>query len=293
MPTIIEKAPLIISNIAGVINDNAPKLLATGLNIIITLAKGIIQAIPTLIQNLPQVLSAIWNAFTAFNWIALGEQLIAAIGKGLVSMGKSLPNTLKSIGKSAWNGLKNINWGSLGKTVVQLIGKGISALASLPMTLLKKAASSAMKAFTGLAWGNVGSNIIRGIARGITAGVSWIVSAAKNAAQRAFRAAKDFLGIQSPSKLFRDKIGKNIALGMALGIDDGEKNVVTAMDRLNNNLIGASPTVSVIGTTGNKTANNGGDVFNFNMAYDASNDANDLLIDFARGVQRYRMAGAI
>ena len=38
---------------------------------------------------------------------------------------------------------------------------------------------------------------------------------------------------------------------------------------------------------------NGGDVFNFNMAYDAGNDANDLLRDFARGVQRYRMAGAI
>ena len=37
----------------------------------------------------------------------------------------------------------------------------------------------------------------------------------------------------------------------------------------------------------------GGDIFNFNMAYDAGNDANDLLRDFARGVQRYRMAGAI
>ena len=39
--------------------------------------------------------------------------------------------------------------------------------------------------------------------------------------------------------------------------------------------------------------NKSGDVFNFNMAYDASDDANDLLRDFARGVQRYRMAGAI
>ena len=293
MPTIVEKAPLIISNIAGVINDNAPKLIVAGFNIIVALGKGLIQAIPALIENLPQILMAIWNVFTAFNWMALGKQLITAIGKGLLSLRTSIPNTLKSIGKSAWNGLKNINWSSLGKSILQFIGRGISALAHLPGTLLRAAGSRAMQAFTGLAWGNVGSNIIRGIARGITAGVSWIVSAAKNAAKKAFQAAKNFLGIKSPSKLFRDKIGKNIALGMALGIDDGEKNVVTAMDRLNNNLISASPTVSVIGTTGSKTANNGGDVFNFNMAYDASNDANDILRDLVRGVQRYRMAGAI
>lgn len=294
MPTIVEKAPLIISNIAGVINDNAPKLLATGLNIIITLAKGIIQAIPTLIQNLPQVLSAIWNVFTAFNWIALGEQLIAAIGKGLVSMGKSLPNTLKSIGKSAWNGLKNINWGSLGKTVVQLIGKGISALASLPMTLLKKAGSSAMKAFTSISWGTVGKDVISGIARGITAGISTIVDAAKNAAKKALNAAKNFLGISSPSKVFRDQVGKNIALGMALGIDDGEKNVATAMNRLNSSLISATPTASVIGSSvGSGTTTNGGDVFNINLGYNADADATDMLRDLARGVKRYRMAGAI
>lgn len=36
----------------------------------------------------------------------------------------------------------------------------------------------------------------------------------------------------------------------------------------------------------------GGDVFNINLNYDASDDANDMLLDIARGIQRYKMAGA-
>jgi hypothetical protein len=36
-----------------------------------------------------------------------------------------------------------------------------------------------------------------------------------------------------------------------------------------------------------------GDVFNFNLYYTGDNDANDMLKDVARGVRRYRMAGAI
>ena len=36
LPTLIEYVPQIVTNIAGLINDNAPKLLAAGLHIIVT-----------------------------------------------------------------------------------------------------------------------------------------------------------------------------------------------------------------------------------------------------------------
>lgn len=44
------------------------------------------------------------------------------------------------------------------------------------------------------------------------------MDAAKNAARAAFNAAKNFLGIHSPSRLFRDKVGEQISAGMAEGI---------------------------------------------------------------------------
>jgi hypothetical protein len=36
----------------------------------------------------------------------------------------------------------------------------------------------------------------------------------------------------------------------------------------------------------------GGDVFNVTLAYDAGDDANDMLRDLERGIKRYRRAGA-
>lgn len=48
------------------------------------------------------------------------------------------------------------------------------------------------------------------------------MEAAKNAAKSALNAAKDFLDIHSPSRVFRDQVGKMMALGMGIGFD---KNV--------------------------------------------------------------------
>ena len=246
MPAIIQNVPAIVTNIAGLINDNAPKILAAGVNIIVTLAKGLIQAIPVIIQNLPQILWAIWNAFTAFNWLALGKQVVTAIGNGIASLGSSIPSALKNIASKAVSAFKSAGgWSAVGKTVMNLLISGIKALVSLPSTLLRKAASLAMKAFTGVAWGNVGSNIIQGIARGITAGVGTIINAAKSAAKKALDAAKSALGIKSPSTVFRDQVGKNISLGMALGIERSEKAVATAMDGLNSYMLDSVPDFSI------------------------------------------------
>lgn len=119
LPTVIETAPKIISNFANVINNNAPKILATGLSIIKTLAVGIIKAIPTLIANLPQIAKAIWDVFTAIQWMSLGKTIITGIGNGLKSFGGMLKTSAKQMmdnmkqslqqsATSAVNGLKNV-----------------------------------------------------------------------------------------------------------------------------------------------------------------------------------------
>lgn len=123
IPVLIEKVPGIISNLAGVINDNAPRLLLAAGNLIGTIANGMIDAIPVLLANIPKILKAIWDAFTAFQWLSLGKTIIQGVGKGLKSMGtwlhqqavslgddligyfKGLPARLKEIGANLIDGL--------------------------------------------------------------------------------------------------------------------------------------------------------------------------------------------
>lgn len=90
-------------------------------------------------------------------------------------------------------------------------------------------ASSARAAFTGAGWHSVGYAIASGIASGIRSGSSLITAAAQSAARNALSAAKQALGIHSPSRVFREQVGKMIPLGMAEGIGAGYGAVEQAM----------------------------------------------------------------
>lgn len=93
--------------------------------------------------------------------------------------------------------------------------------------------------FTNTDWGAVGRAILEGIANGITAGLEIIKTAASNAAKAALDAAKGFLGIESPSKLFAD-VGANISAGMAEGITRNLSPVISAGGALGSAAYGAT-----------------------------------------------------
>lgn len=86
----------------------------------------------------------------------------------------------------------------------------------------ERKAYSGTVAFTSVNWGSVGMNIVRGIASGLTSAAKSLAEAAANAADNALNWVKSKLGIHSPSRVFRDQVGKMMALGMGIGF---EKNI--------------------------------------------------------------------
>ncbi len=257
LPTLITYIPQIVTNIANIINDNAPKLISAGLKIIVTLGSGIIQAIPSLIANIPQIIQAIVAVITAFNWVSLGGKVTKGLASGIKKMlgtakgaAKSiangikgalqnLPSILKNLGSKAVSGLKTSFSGAVGtlRSTASRIASGIAqAISGLPSKLLgfaKKAVSDIKGAFKS-GWNAVGKNVVSGIANGISGGVGAVISAAKRAAKRALDAAKSALGIHSPSRKFRDEVGKQIVAGMVLGITKNTKKAANAGTKLAN-----------------------------------------------------------
>lgn len=257
LPTLITYIPQIVTNIANIINDNAPKLIATGLKIIVTLVSGIIQAIPSLIASIPQIIQAIVAVVTAFNWVSLGGKVTKGLANGIKKMIgaakgaaksvvtgikgalQSLPSTLKSLGSKGVQGLKSAFSAGVGalrgvaKNIVSAIAQAISSLPSKLLGFARKAVSGIKGAFKA-GWSAVGKNVVSGIANGISGGVGAVISAAKRAAQRALSAAKSALGIHSPSRKFRDEVGKQIVAGMALGITKNTKKATSAGTKLAN-----------------------------------------------------------
>lgn len=232
LPVMIETIPTIVSNIAGIINDNAPKLIATGIELIGSLVAGIIDAIPTLIAEFPKIVQAIFDVITAVNWISLGNTIINGIKNGVTNLAAQIPQKLSEIGQKAFDALKNVDWRNLGSTIINFIVNGIRGLITQIPNVLKSIGHNALSAMRNINWLGLGRNIIAGIASGITGAAGRIVDAAKSAAKKALNAAKNFLGIHSPSRVFREQIGKNISLGLAGGIENYADEVEDAAKSL-------------------------------------------------------------
>lgn len=92
-------------------------------------------------------------------------------------------------------------------------------------------ASSAASQFNTVSWYNVGYSIAAGVARGINANSWMIKQAAENAAQNAYEAAKDRLGIRSPSRVMAE-IGRYYDEGFAQGITEHISEVTKAANRM-------------------------------------------------------------
>ena len=232
LPTIIEQAPVIVQNLANAINDNAPTLLGAGLQAIATLAMGIVQAIPTLIANIPAIFSAFVSAWSALDWLSLGRNAITFLGNGIANMAgfisscgtsivsairgaiQNLPSTLSNLGKVAMYDLQGAISSGIGavKGAALRIASGIeSAFLNLPSKVV-----------------SIGRNIVQGIANGISGAAGVVVSKITGVVGGAIEAAKNLLGIHSPSRVFR-KIFGYVMEGAALGIDDTADEPVKSM----------------------------------------------------------------
>ena len=80
-----------------------------------------------------------------------------------------------------------------------------------------------------LGWADIGKNIVTGIWEGISGMASWLAEKVTGFFGSIVDAAKSAVGINSPSTVFRDEIGKNMALGIGVGFSDTMEAVKEAM----------------------------------------------------------------
>lgn len=133
-----------------------------------------------------------------------------------------------------WNAIVNAisqvaTWGS------NLIAKGREAASGLASAVVNGVSSLPGK------MAEIGSNIVSGIWNGISSGWDWLKDKVSSVAGSLLQGAKDALGIKSPSRLFRDLVGKMIPQGIGVGIT---AEMPTLQKDLTNELQGMTTKVS-------------------------------------------------
>jgi len=189
----------LIGKILTVIIKAVPQILAAGVLIVGKLAVGFI-------QNIPYFLT----------------QIGTLLGQMISTIASNFPKLVSSGGSM----------------LLKIIAGFINGITNIP-SAVKKAVDSFKSNFRNVDWGELGTNIIKGIVNGITGGIGKLVTAAKNVAKNALDAAKEALGIHSPSRVFELEVGKMIDLGLAAGIERNLKPVQTSMKVLSMETVGS------------------------------------------------------
>lgn len=223
-PQLMTQASTMFSDFCAQIQSRLPELIQRGGEMISSLLTGLLNNAPQILQQAGNMLSDFIDTILSMlpSILSAGGQMISSLLQGLVS---NAPSIIAQAGSMLVNFVQKIlsHLPQLLEAGIKLIGQLAAGLVKAIPSLIAKIPgmiSKIVSSFLNFDWLGLGADIIKGIARGIAGAVGSIVDAAVSAARSAFNAAKRFLGIHSPSTLFRDEIGENMALGMGVGFEN-------------------------------------------------------------------------
>lgn len=223
-PSLMPAVTGLIQGLLTGISTQLPMLLTGGMDMLLMIVQGIMQALPQLITTattfIPTLLMGIVQALPQL--MATGFQILSTLMTGIVQalpqlLSGGLQATMQFIAGVAQN-LPTILQSGL-ELIGQLAAGAIQAIPTL-IGMIPQLFSEFTTAFSSIDWNSLGLEIINGIIRGIDAGATALWESLKNLASSALQAAKDFLGIGSPSKLFADEVGRWIPAGISVGIEE-------------------------------------------------------------------------
>lgn len=227
LPTIQSAFTTVASTIQGVIDAVFPYIqtvITTVMNIINTIITTVLAAVQ---GDWDGVWAGIGN-ITATVWNGIKANVSAAINavSGVIS---SVMGTISAYWNSVWDAVKGLV-GSAWNGITNTVSNGVNSV----MNTVKGIGGKIKGAFSGAgSWLlDAGKNIIMGLVNGIKNAIGSAVSAAKNAASNVVDAAKSALGIHSPSRVFRDEVGKMIPAGLGKGVEANMSLAVNPVQRM-------------------------------------------------------------
>ena len=230
----------VLESIGGAIADMIPKIIATAQAIqgvlgpiIEWLAPIVMSAIGTIVNVINDALTVIQGVVMVIQGIFTGDwqmiwdgvkmivdgaiNAVVSLISGMYDMFKAqmdaIGTTLKNLWQSAWDavtGYLSSAVSSIGSTIAGIPGRIMSALGNVGSMLYQ-----------------AGSDVIQGFINGILAKAGSLASSILSTVKGGVNGVLSYLGIRSPSRLFR-KIGVHTGEGLVLGINDQASAVADA-----------------------------------------------------------------
>ena len=222
---LVDALPQIIKATVTALIAAAPQIAKAGIKllgalieaipvIVVELAKAVPDIVAAIIDVLAELPGLIGEVFAEIvtDLVEWGQQMLSNASMAMSNMLSQVNSIIQELPGKIWTHLVNavnkvVTWGT------QLAQKGAAAATQLFNSIVNGLSSLPSK------MAEIGSNIVSGIWNGISSGWNWLTNKVSNLANSLLDAAKDALGINSPSKEFADEVGRWIMPGVGKGLD--------------------------------------------------------------------------
>lgn len=219
IPTLLQKLlPTVIQGAVNLING----LVASLPTLIPVLMNGIVMAFSQIVDVLPEIIEALLKA-TIMVIDALAEQMPVLLPEIIDAILEIIPMLIDYLPLFLEAGARLIG-GILAGLIIEapkLLQKGAKIMSKI-IDIFKTLPNAMI---------NIGINILKGLWNGIKNQWGKLKENIGNLANGIVNKFKSVFGIKSPSRVFRDEIGKYLAEGLGVGFDDELDNVYKDMQR--------------------------------------------------------------
>lgn len=220
LKTLVKYTPSVVDSVCNIlysclkgIAKNISKVTQAAVDVVLEFIDGVSQKLPDIVQT------GIELIINFINGIAMGlennsaelvgamENLILALVQVCVDVLVGSVDLIKELG------IKLMDSGLI-EGILSCIGTILNVIGDIISKILK-AIGNAIGQFV-----EAGGNLISGFVDGIKSKVSSAIETAKEFANDIIETVKGVFDIHSPSRVFRDEVGKRLGEGMILGIKD-------------------------------------------------------------------------
>ena len=183
---------------------------------------GIVEWFKTAVASIGQFFTNAWNTIKSIWNNSIFSQYFGQIWNTIKGIFSAVKSVLSGNFSDAWAAIKGIfsGWGDF-----------FSGL----WTKVKNAFSGAV---SGMA--SIGKDIIRGLWNGINDMVGWIGDKIRGFGENVLSGIKNFFGIKSPSTVMRDQVGRDLARGVGVGIEQNADEALEPMDDIVSEMAGVN-----------------------------------------------------
>ncbi len=213
LPTLIPQMINAVVSMVDTLLDNIDLIIDAGIQLILGLAEGLIDALPDLIDKIPEIIDKLIMAITNNlpKLIEAGITLTVKLAEGLIKAIPQLVSKIPQIITSLINGLAN----------------GLGKMLDMGKQLLGKVKDGITSGISGML--DIGKNLVQGLWNGINNAKDWVLDKIKGFGKSILNGIKSIFGIKSPSTVFRDEIGSNLAKGIGVGFEEEMSDVNTTI----------------------------------------------------------------